>query len=673
VARLAPTRLAEQLPAVFRERDVERDNFLERFLQAFEALFDGVRAEAALVTSLFAVNPTPSLRRRADNGDTVLDLDSAAGLCVGDVLQIEDVRRPTGTLAPRVEFATVTELRGMPQRPELPLPLPTLTPYTAELASPLRLDHLKGASVRRVGRPVAAAPLVGLPDSPLPLDELTLATPEALDAVVGDVVRVGRDAFEYAQVVATHGSVLVVTPPLLVRPPLETPVALLEPAPTTTPPPELEHAERSGRELVVRAPVRTRAARLELDSLTGLVEGDVVELRERDATRSELVRIAELPATEHAGIGIPTITSRVEPPLRFDHQAGTEVAVVESAGRATRLAAGAGTGASSVAVTDLPAVGLQVGAPVGVGTGATADYGHTRSLTHARLELDAGLGSAHAVGTRVAAVEDGGGETRLVAAVEAGARALAVATLVGVRVSPGSALEIGSGTLAETARVLSTSPARIEIDPPTAHAHLVDEPVARLATRSGGTGFLAWLASAVGLELRPDRGERWNRELVRLVGSLWRWRGTRRAVEELLAGYVRGEVGRRELPSGLVRRGVEVLDLANPMQLGLVSTLGYDTVLCGRPSFFRVDLQTESRSHRMHQPEGIDELVRATELALRREKPAHTFYDIHIYATTTQLGLDSVNEVGARLGETTLLWDEPLVVAGDEERRPDLG
>jgi hypothetical protein len=598
LARLAPSRLLEQLPAVFRERDAERGDFLADFLQAFEAVFDGIRAEAELATSLFAVNPTPALREYAEPQERILYLDSAAGLCGGDVVQIEDVLRPAGILEPRVEFATVAELRGRPLPAELPLSteLKTLTPSIAELRKLLRYGHVQGSPVRRVGRPVASVPLVGVgvPEAPGPrLQALTLASPDALGAAVGDVVRIGSESFEFAQIAAAHGSVLVVTPPLLEIPPADTPVALLEPAPTTTPPPALEHAERSGRELVVVSPAHAGSFRVELDTLVGLAEGDVLELRQRDAQRSEIRRIEELPAKEMSGRGIPTLTLRLHRSLRYDHPAGGEVAVLEPAGREARLAEAAAPGASTVSVDDPGALAGRVGAAVRIGSGEQAEYAHVRGLAGAA----------------------------------------------------------------------------VTVDPPLSHPHTREEPVARLETRSGGTGFLAWLGAAVGLELRADRGERWNRELVRLVGALWPWRGTRRAVEEFLRGYVRGEVGRRRVGEVLERQGVEVVDAANPLQLGLVSTLGYDTVVCGRPNFFWVDLSTNRRSHRMYQPQGIEELLRAAHRALRREKPAHTFYDIRLYANTMQLGLDSANEVGARLGDTTLLWDEPLLVAGDEERR----
>src|SRR5688500_445941 len=162
MAQLAPTRLADQLPAVFRERDADRAGFLGRFLQAFEAVFDGVRAEAALVTTLFAVEPTPVLREHASVRDDILYIDSGAGLCPGDVLQIEDILRPAGELDPRVEFVTIKELRGRDPRPELPSNLPTVTPRTIEIVNPLRYKHVLHAQLRRVGRPVVSAPLIGV-------------------------------------------------------------------------------------------------------------------------------------------------------------------------------------------------------------------------------------------------------------------------------------------------------------------------------------------------------------------------------------------------------------------------------------------------------------------------------------------------------------------------------
>jgi hypothetical protein len=69
----------------------------------------------------------------------------------------------------------------------------------------------------------------------------------------------------------------------------------------------------------------------------------------------------------------------------------------------------------------------------------------------------------------------------------------------------------------------------------------------------------------------------------------------------------------------------------------------------------------------MYQPAGLISLVRAAREALRREVPVHLGYELRLHANTMQLGTD-ITEVGARLGDTTLLWDEPLVVLGDERR-----
>jgi hypothetical protein len=193
---------------------------------------------------------------------------------------------------------------------------------------------------------------------------------------------------------------------------------------------------------------------------------------------------------------------------------------------------------------------------------------------------------------------------------------------------------------------------------PLRFAHDAGAVVVALRPTSGGTGFLRWLAGAIGLELRPDRGERWNRELLRDAGSIWPWRGTRRAVEEFLQSYVRGEAH------------VTVVDPSNPMQLGVQSTIGDDAVLCGNPSYFWVDVVTNPRNSRMYQPTGLLELVRAARDALRREAPAHLTYDVRVFASTMRLGGFPDRHVGARLGDTTLLWQAPLVVPGNQERSP---
>jgi len=87
----------DSLPAIFRQDEVDGVNFLTQFLQGFEHLFDTVQQEIDAVPDLFAIAVTPVLVTSAKPGEDSLQVDSAAGLCVGDVLQILAAGNPNQT------------------------------------------------------------------------------------------------------------------------------------------------------------------------------------------------------------------------------------------------------------------------------------------------------------------------------------------------------------------------------------------------------------------------------------------------------------------------------------------------------------------------------------------------------------------------------------------------
>jgi hypothetical protein len=194
------------------------------------------------------------------------------------------------------------------------------------------------------------------------------------------------------------------------------------------------------------------------------------------------------------------------------------------------------------------------------------------------------------------------------------------------------------------------------VAPPLQPGHAAGKPVRRLAPVGSGTAFLAWLAGWIALPLRPDRGERWNRELLRRAFPIWPIRGTGRGLAAFLDAALRGEAR------------ATIFDPANPLQLGLVSTIGEDTFICGghRPFFFWIDVRADPRNARLYHPDGLADLARtARELALR-ERPAHTTVALRLLANTMRIGVEAARDVGARIGETTLLWDAPRQIPGDE-------
>jgi hypothetical protein len=125
-------------------------------------------------------------------------------------------------------------------------------------------------------------------------------------------------------------------------------------------------------------------------------------------------------------------------------------------------------------------------------------------------------------------------------------------------------------------------------------------------------------------------------------------------LEAFLDSYVAGEADAR------------IRDPASPLQIGLFSRVGDDTVICGGlPHYFVADLETERRASGLYTLTGLSLLVQAAQDALRRDKPAHTYYDLRVNAHTMQIGVDPIEEIGARVGRTTLLWSEPLVIRGE--------
>jgi hypothetical protein len=221
---------------------------------------------------------------------------------------------------------------------------------------------------------------------------------------------------------------------------------------------------------------------------------------------------------------------------------------------------------------------------------------------------------------------------------------------------PGDVIAVGSPRRRglEHAQVLEVTGNRIRFAPPLRLGHPVGRQVARIAPVGSGTGSLRWLAGWIGLQLREDRGERWNRELLRSAGRLWPHRGTGSGLDEFLRAYLAGDATARTFAP------------ANPMQVGFISTVGVDTTICGAaPNFFQVDVESGLQNPWHYSPGGLTAVLQAATEALRRERPAHTYYDLHLQAHTMQVGVDERTEIGARVGETTLLWTGPLVVEGD--------
>ena len=144
--------------------------------------------------------------------------------------------------------------------------------------------------------------------------------------------------------------------------------------------------------------------------------------------------------------------------------------------------------------------------------------------------------------------------------------------------------------------------------------------------------FLSWLAGWAALTLRPELSNARKRKLLAHIIPLYRIRGTRKYLEELLLLCVDAVamVTDTELPE---------------MQVGVHSTTDSDTYLGGgAPYFFRVTLLAPMLSPTQVRVQC--EIARATvELA----KPAHTSYELDVVSPKLQLGISST------VGEDTVL------------------
>jgi phage tail-like protein len=144
--------------------------------------------------------------------------------------------------------------------------------------------------------------------------------------------------------------------------------------------------------------------------------------------------------------------------------------------------------------------------------------------------------------------------------------------------------------------------------------------------------FLDWLAGWVALSLRADWTDEEKRRFIARVVPLYRLRGTRAGLAEILRVY-----------TGM---GVEVQDFRRPFQVGVTSTVGVDAMVGGAPPYyFRVTLMLE----------GIDPSTQAHRERIARaiidqEKPAHTYYDLRIIIPSMQIGRHSTVGVDTVLG-----------------------
>ena len=149
------------------------------------------------------------------------------------------------------------------------------------------------------------------------------------------------------------------------------------------------------------------------------------------------------------------------------------------------------------------------------------------------------------------------------------------------------------------------------------------------------SAFLDWLAGWVAITLRADIGEPAQRRLIANAVQLYRTRGTRQGLEDMLSIYT--------------VLGATVTETSDALQVGVHSTIGTDTLVDGGgPHFFRVLIRVPSAD-----PAQVRHYRELAIAIIEREKPAHCAYSLSIDTPRMQIGVRS------RVGVDTLLALNP--------------
>jgi len=165
----------------------------------------------------------------------------------------------------------------------------------------------------------------------------------------------------------------------------------------------------------------------------------------------------------------------------------------------------------------------------------------------------------------------------------------------------------------------------------------LEETIAKLAIhfdpKQTPEEFLPWLAKWTAFTLRADLPIEKQRDFIARIIQLYRWRGTKRNLQELLKIFTIG------VPTIIELQGER-------FQIGVHSTVGVDTYIGGGPPhYFQVTIALNR----------VTETVLNRELRIARslidvEKPAHTYYDLIPIFPTMQVGVHSTVGVDTLLG-----------------------
>lgn len=176
--------------------------------------------------------------------------------------------------------------------------------------------------------------------------------------------------------------------------------------------------------------------------------------------------------------------------------------------------------------------------------------------------------------------------------------------------------------------------------PDAAHVRGLEEQIADLSALFDPlrtpADFLPWLAQWTAFTLRADLDLARQRQFTSRVIQLYRRRGTKRNLQELLQIFTVG------LPDIIESDTTE-------MQVGVHSRVGVETYLGGGPPHY---FQVNIRLPRVAQ-DVLDRQLEIASALIEMEKPAHTFYDLTPIFPSMRIGLNSTVGVDTLLGSAT--------------------
>jgi phage tail-like protein len=148
------------------------------------------------------------------------------------------------------------------------------------------------------------------------------------------------------------------------------------------------------------------------------------------------------------------------------------------------------------------------------------------------------------------------------------------------------------------------------------HTYFIPGPQLPAAERAP-TGFLSWLASWVALSVREDWEEEEKRRFISRIVSLYKHRGTKYGLEQILETYTGEEA--------------VIYEFDQP------------------PHYFQVEMTLSEPT-----PAGLRRKERIARAIIDQEKPAHTFYALRILVPTMRI-INADPDRGIRVGQNTLL------------------